>query len=44
MRFSPENACLTKKQTQFKPNQSQFWANIAGVKAKQTQFKPNLPT
>jgi len=31
-------------QTQFKPNQSQFWAKIKGVKAKtnpiQTQFKP----
>ncbi len=40
MRFSPENADITKKQTQFKPNQSQFWANIKGVKAKQTQFKP----
>jgi len=25
-------------QSQFKPNQSQFWAKIKGVKAKQTQF------
>ena len=26
-------------QTQFKPKQTQFWANIKGSKAKQTQFK-----
>jgi hypothetical protein len=36
--FSTENDDFTKKQTQFKPNQSQFWANIKGGKAKQTQF------
>jgi hypothetical protein len=30
MRFSPENGDFTKN----KPNQSQFWANIKGVKAK----------
>jgi hypothetical protein len=41
--ISPKKGDFTKKQTQFKPNQSQFWANIAGGKAKQTQFKPNLP-
>jgi hypothetical protein len=42
--FSTENACLDKKQTQFKPNskpiQTQFWPKNQGVKAKQTQFKP----
>ena len=32
--FSPENDDFTKKQSQFKPNQSQFWANIKGSKAK----------
>jgi len=46
MRFSPENADITKKQTQFKPNQSQFWANIKGGKAKtnpiQSQFNEIL--
>ena len=28
-------------QTQFKPNQSQFWAKIKGAKPKQSQFKAN---
>jgi hypothetical protein len=38
--FSPGNEDYAKKQTQFKAKQTQFWANIKGVKAKQTQFKP----
>jgi hypothetical protein len=29
-----------RKQTQFKANQSQFWANFKGGKAKQSQFWP----
>jgi len=41
-RFSPENEDYAKKQTQFKPNQSQFWPKNQGDKAnsnpKQTQF------
>jgi hypothetical protein len=40
--FSPKNEDFTKKQTQNKPNQSQFWANIKGGKAKQSQFKAIL--
>jgi len=31
----------TKKQTQFKPKQSQFWANIKGGKANTKPNKPN---
>ena len=38
--FSTENEDYAKKQTQFKPNQSQFWPKNQGGKAKQTQFKP----
>ena len=33
-RFSPENDDFTKKQTQFKPKQSQFWADFEGSKPK----------
>jgi hypothetical protein len=36
--FSPKNADCAEKQTQFKPNQSQFWVNFKG---EQSQFKPN---
>jgi hypothetical protein len=35
--FSPENEDCAKKQTQNKPNQSQFWANFRG---EQSQTKP----
>jgi len=37
--FSTENKDFTKKQTQFKAKQSQFWPKNQGGKAKQTQFK-----
>ena len=40
MRFSPENADFTKKQTQYKAN---FGPKSRVAKPKQTQFKPNLP-
>ena len=35
--FPPKNADCAEKQTQFKPNQSQFWANFKG---EQSQTKP----
>ena len=40
--FSLKNACLTEKQTQFKPKQSQFWADIKGGKANSNPNKPNF--
>jgi hypothetical protein len=40
--FSPKNEDCAKKQTQYKPKQSQFWANFKAGKAKQSQFKANF--
>jgi hypothetical protein len=40
--FSPKKDDFTKKQTQYKPNQTQFWPKNQGGKPKQTQFKANF--
>jgi hypothetical protein len=44
--FSTKNEDSTKKQTQYKPNQSQFWPKNQGGKANsnpiQTQFSRGL--
>ena len=39
--FSPKNNDFTKKQTQFKANQSQFWPKNQGCKANSNPNKPN---
>ena len=43
LHFSTKNNDKAKKQTQYKPNQSQFWPNIKGGKAKTNPIKANLP-
>ena len=40
--FSTKNNDKAKKQTQFKPNQSQFWLKNKGNKAKTNPIYPEL--